>query len=439
MSVKDGMEQTVPGGTGAGGGNGENREKPGKAGDRGRDKAGDRGRDKAGGRGRDKAGDRGRDKAGDRGRDKTGDKGRDKAGDRRRDKAGDKGRDKAGKEPRAETLCRVNDLTICFESGGRWCPAVKDLTFEIRKGEMAALIGESGCGKSVTALSMIGLQPEGARITGEILFEGRDIRELSDREWSKLRGNRISMVFQEPMTALNPLVHVGKQIEENLVEHRRTGRKEAREKVYAIMKEVGLPDVEALYRAYPHQLSGGQRQRIMLAMAFINNPQLLIADEPTTALDVTIQAHIMMLVKRLNRTLGTAVLLITHNLGLVKSLCSYVYIMYAGSIMEEGKVRDILEDPMHPYTKGLVAAIPDSSKRGRDLDPIPGTVPAIDARPREGCVFCGRCPKEQEICGRVTPPVVRVDGRKITCHFAPGGEYGAEGSGGGQPPAAGAL
>ena len=316
----------------------------------------------------------------------------------------------------ARTLCRVSHFTLSFPSGGRLCPAVRDLTFEIREGEMAALIGESGCGKSVTALSMIGLQPEIANISGEIRFEDKNVLSFSEKDWAQLRGNQISMVFQEPMTALNPLIRVGKQIEENLLQHRKISRREARESVYSMMKQVGLPDVKALYRAYPHQLSGGQRQRIMLAMAFINNPRLLIADEPTTALDVTIQAQIMQLVKKLNRELGSAVLLITHNLGLVKSLCSYVYIMYAGSVMEEGKVEEILASPMHPYTQGLVAAIPDSSKRGTDLKPIPGTVPSIEQRPEKGCVFCGRCPRAMEICSREAPSFIRFNGRKIYCH-----------------------
>ena len=323
---------------------------------------------------------------------------------------------------RADTLYRVSHFSLSFPVGQRLYPAVKDLTFEIREGEMAALIGESGCGKSVTALSMIGLQPETARISGELYFEGRNVLSLSEKEWSKLRGDRISMVFQEPMTALNPLIRVGKQIEENLLQHQGIGHRQARERVWEMMKQVGLPDVKELYRAYPHQLSGGQRQRIMLAMAFINNPRLLIADEPTTALDVTIQAQIMQLVKKLNRELKSAVLLITHNLGLVRSLCSYVYIMYAGSVMEEGKVSEILAAPMHPYTQGLVGAIPDVSRRGEDLKPIPGSVPAIEARPEQGCVFCGRCPRATEICSKETAPCIRTGNRKVYCHNA--GEAG---------------
>ena len=316
-------------------------------------------------------------------------------------------------------VCKIRDFSLSFPMNGRLCPAVDHLSLEIREGEMAALIGESGCGKSMTALSVIGLQPENAVITGEILYDGRNILTFSESEWAKLRGSSISMVFQEPMTALNPLIRVGKQIEENILEHQKVSKKEARQQVYAMMRQVGLPDVEALSRAYPHQLSGGQRQRIMIAMAFVNNPTLLIADEPTTALDVTIQAQIMQLMKKLNRETKTAVLLISHNLGLVKSLCSYVYIMYAGHVVEEGKVEEILSLPMHPYTCGLVAAIPDAAKRGSVLEPIPGTVPDLDARPRQGCVFYNRCSRRKEICSRETPPCVSCMGRKVFCHLSP--------------------
>ena len=315
-------------------------------------------------------------------------------------------------------VVKLRNFTLSFPMDGKLYPAVKHLDLEIREGEMAALIGESGCGKSMSALSVIGLQPETAVIDGEILYDGRNILDFSEKEWSELRGKSISMVFQEPMTALNPLIRVGRQIEENILEHQKVSKREAREKAWAMMRQVGLPDVEALSRAYPHQLSGGQRQRIMIAMAFINNPALLIADEPTTALDVTIQAQIMQLMKKLNRELKTAVLLISHNLGLVRSLCSYVYIMYAGSVVEEGKVEEILTRPMHPYTRGLAAAIPAAGKRGRALEPIPGTVPDLDARPEKGCVFCGRCARSMEICSREDPPCVSIEGRKVFCHLS---------------------
>ena len=314
-------------------------------------------------------------------------------------------------------ICRIEDFSLSFEKEKKWYPAVSHINLDIHAGEMAALIGESGCGKSVTALSMMGLQPEKAEISGQIFFEGNDLTKLTEKQWAALRGNRISMIFQEPMTALNPLIKVGKQIAENLRHHQKIGKAEAKQKVLSMMRQVGLPDVEAMYDTYPHQLSGGQRQRIMIAMAFINDPALLIADEPTTALDVTIQAQIMELMRKMNRELGSAVLLISHDLGVVKRLCSRVFIMYAGHVVESGSVGEILRQPMHPYTKGLVAAIPSASRRGQELASIPGTVPGIFARPESGCAFCGRCAWKKKICETQDPPVIDYGGRRIQCHL----------------------
>lgn len=314
-------------------------------------------------------------------------------------------------------ICRIEDFSLSFEKEKKWYPAVSNISLDIHAGEMAALIGESGCGKSVTALSMMGLQPEKAAISGQIFFEGIDLTKLTEKQWAVIRGNRISMIFQEPMTALNPLIKVGRQIAENLRHHQKIGKAEAKQQVLSMMRQVGLPDVEAMYETYPHQLSGGQRQRIMIAMAFINNPALLIADEPTTALDVTIQAQIMELMRKMNRELGSAVLLISHDLGVVKRLCSHVFIMYAGHVVESGAVEQILRQPMHPYTKGLVAAIPSASRRGQELASIPGTVPGIFARPETGCAFCGRCAWKKKICETQDPPVIDYDGRKIQCHM----------------------
>ena len=314
-------------------------------------------------------------------------------------------------------ICRLDDFSLSFEKEKKWYPAVSHISLDIRAGEMAALIGESGCGKSVTALSMMGLQSEKAAVSGQIFFEGTDLTKLTEKQWAALRGNRISMIFQEPMTALNPLIKVGKQIAENLRHHQKIGKAEAKQKVLSMMRQVGLPDVEAMYDTYPHQLSGGQRQRIMIAMAFINNPALLIADEPTTALDVTIQAQIMELMRKMNRELGSAVLLISHDLGVVKRLCSRVFIMYAGHVVESGSVGEILRQPMHPYTKGLVAAIPSASRRGQELASIPGTVPGIFARPESGCAFCGRCAWKKKICETQDPPVIDYGGRRIQCHL----------------------
>lgn len=316
-----------------------------------------------------------------------------------------------------ETVCSLKNFSLSFQKNRKWYPAVNGIDLEIGKGEMVALIGESGCGKSVTALSLLGLQPEYAKAEGEILFQGRNLLTLSEKQWADIRGSQISMIFQEPMTALNPLIKVGRQIGENLREHSKTDRKQEKEKVLAMMRQVGLPDAEKMYDTYPHQLSGGQRQRIMIAMAFINHPALLIADEPTTALDVTIQAQIMELMKKINRELGSAVLLISHDLGVVKRLCSRVYIMYAGRIAESGDVKEILRRPMHPYTKGLVAAIPRAACRGTELASIPGTVPSIYARSGQGCVFCSRCAWKKDICEKENPPAAEYEGRQILCHL----------------------
>ena len=224
------------------------------------------------------------------------------------------------------------------------------------------------------------------------------------------------MIFQEPMTALNPLIKVGKQVRECLLTHQKgISKKEAKSLVLEQLKSVGLPDVEDLYECYPHQLSGGQRQRVMIAMAFINNPALLIADEPTTALDVTIQTQIMDLMRQMNKKTNTAILLISHDLGVVSRLCSRVYIMYAGRIVESGPVDEILTNPLHPYTKGLVEAIPDITKRGKPLKAIPGSVPGLYARNNTGCGFAERCEYCTNKCQKEVPPLVQEDGRAVAC------------------------
>lgn len=325
---------------------------------------------------------------------------------------------------------RAEHFSLSFCRDHVWYPAVEDLNMEIRAGEMVALIGESGCGKSMTALSVMGLQPAGTRTEGHLYFsrpksdpgeaeqaKPLDLSALSQKEWRTLRGNEISMIFQEPMTALNPLIRVGKQVSECLLQHQRVGRKQARQMVLEQLRRVGLPDVEELYQCYPHQLSGGQRQRVMIAMAFVNRPSLLVADEPTTALDVTIQAQIMELMKQMNRETGSAVLLISHDLSVVSRLCSRAYIMYAGRVVESGPVDRILSNPLHPYTRGLVEAIPDVRKKGQPLTAIPGNVPGLFARSSEGCPFYGRCRFAKERCQREAPPVWQEGGRMVACHL----------------------
>ena len=317
------------------------------------------------------------------------------------------------------SVCKVRNFPLSFVQDKKEYAAVRDVNMEIAPGEIVALIGESGCGKSVTALSMIGLQPENARVSGSMRFGDEELLTFNDREWSFYRGDRISMIFQEPMTALNPLIKVGKQIQENVLLHQKVTGEAAVKQVLEVLKQVGLPDVERIYQSYPHQLSGGQRQRIMIAMAFVNNPDLLIADEPTTALDVTIQAQIMDLMKKMNRERQTAVLLISHDLGVIRDLCSRVYIMYAGRVVESGPVEYVLKEPVHPYTRGLAAAIPSAGRRGRELESIPGTVEPLQRRSKKGCPFAGRCFGAQSRCHEETPHSYSYRGRDVYCHLSP--------------------
>ena len=297
-----------------------------------------------------------------------------------------------------EAVLSLEDLTVEFARGGASYPAVKDVTLHVAPGEMVALVGESGCGKTLTALATLGLLPLGARVSrGKILLGGTELGGLAQDQWDRYRGKDLAMIFQEPMTALNPLMKVGRQVGEAARMHG-AGKEEARRRALEAMAQVGLPDPERLYEEYPHQLSGGMRQRVMIAMALINRPRLLVADEPTTALDVTIQAQIMELLQQMNRELGTAVLLISHDLGVVRRLCSRVYLMYAGSLVEWGSTEEVLASPLHPYTKGLLDSIPSWEKRGTPLSSIPGAVPALEERRSQGCPFYDRCPRRREVC-----------------------------------------
>lgn len=316
------------------------------------------------------------------------------------------------------SLLSLKDFSISFKEGERVLNAVSDIALDIESSEMVALVGESGCGKSVTALSLMGLENERAITSGEILFEGENIASLSERDWNKIRGKRISMIFQEPMTALNPLLPAGSQVLEMVLTHQSVARKEAKEMVLEMFKSVGLADEERIYKSYPHQLSGGQRQRIMIAMALINNPSLLIADEPTTALDVTIQAEIIELIKKMNEEKGTAVLLISHNLSLVKGLTDRSYIMYSGRIVEEGRSDDILSRPIHPYTRGLIASIPNVKNRGRRLYSIPGSVPSLEERSEHGCPFSPRCAICSARCFRERPGRKGQGGHTYSCFYS---------------------
>ena len=299
-------------------------------------------------------------------------------------------------------LLSVERLTTGFDIKGRFIPAVIDVSFHIEAGETLCLVGESGSGKSLTALSIMRLVQSPGRIErGRLVFKGRDLRELSEREMQKIRGAEIALIFQEPMTALNPVFTIGNQIEETLRVHGRASRRDAHQKAIDLLDAVSVPEPQLRVRDYPHQLSGGLRQRALIAMSLACEPSLVIADEPTTALDVTIQAEILDLLRSLQKRMGLALLLITHDLGVVAEMADRVAVMYAGRIVEEAAVSDLFAAPSHPYTQGLLASIPGGAP-GTRLRAIEGTVPPLGELP-PGCSFTPRCPRRFEPCPKAHP------------------------------------
>jgi len=316
-------------------------------------------------------------------------------------------------------LLSIRDLQVEFATDAGPVPAVRGIDLNIAAGEIVALVGESGCGKSVTATSVMRLT-EGQIRAGSIHFQGRDLASLSDAEMRTIRGGQIGMIFQEPMTSLNPVLTIGRQIEEVLVLHQQLAARAARVQALELLQRVGIPSPERRLTQYPHELSGGMKQRVMLAMAIACRPQLLIADEPTTALDVTIQAQIMELLRSLKREFGMAVLLITHDLGVVAHFAERVLVMYAGKIVEQGSVRDVFKRPAHPYTQALLAALPDPLKPARRLAAIPGRVPSPSMLP-PGCAFCARCAYAFEPCAGRQPPLFAVaEGHAAACFLREG-------------------
>jgi len=292
-----------------------------------------------------------------------------------------------------KAILQVKGLQTTFFTDDGEIPAVDNIDFDVHEGEVLGIVGESGCGKSVTSLSIMGLvpSPPGKITGGEILFNDRDLTKLSEKEMRKVRGNDVAMIFQEPMTSLNPLFTIGNQLVEAISIHKKNwSKKQAKERAIEMLTLVGLPRADELMKEYPHQLSGGMRQRVMIAMALVCDPKVLIADEPTTALDVTIQAQILKLMKELNERLNTAVLLITHDLGVVAETCERVVVMYGGKIVEEGPVSVIFQDPQHPYTKGLLQSVPDMRYKKQRLYSIPGNVPKPGSI-KNGCRFAARC------------------------------------------------
>lgn len=308
-----------------------------------------------------------------------------------------------------QNVLEIKELKSYFYTEKGVAKAVDGVNITIPKGKIIGLVGESGCGKSMTARSIMGLLKYPGKIAGgSILFEGKDLAKLPERELRKICGNDISMIFQEPMTSLNPVLKVGRQVQETLLVHDRTiGKEEAKKRVIDMFEKVGIPEAGKRYDSYPHELSGGLRQRVMIAMAMICKPHLLIADEPTTALDVTIEAQILRLMKQLRDETGTSVLIITHNLGVVAEICDYVYVMYAGRIVEQAPTCELFDHTVHPYTKGLMASIPHIGNNPERLHTIPGVVPNLLHLP-EGCTFCTRCECAVEACRKEKPVLKKV-------------------------------
>ena len=317
-------------------------------------------------------------------------------------------------------LLEVKDLRTYFETEDGVVKAVDGVSFEVRQGETLGIVGESGSGKSVANLSLMRLIPEppGKIVSGSIAFRGRDILKLSPREVRAIRGKQIAMIFQDPMTSLNPFMRISRQLMEVTRLHLGHSKGEAREHAIRMLEVVGIPDAEARLESYPHEFSGGMRQRVMIAMALSCQPELLIADEPTTALDVTIQAQILELIKRLKGETGASVILVTHDLGVVAGMTDHIIVMYAGKVFEQAPTSELFEQPGNPYTRGLLRSVPDPAAEQGKLYQIPGQPPDL-ARLPSGCPFAPRCERVQEICRREFPPFVQLTSEHYSlCHFA---------------------
>jgi oligopeptide/dipeptide ABC transporter ATP-binding protein len=314
-------------------------------------------------------------------------------------------------------LLEVKNLRVCFETKKKQTCIVDDLNFNVEKGKTLCVVGESGCGKSMTSLSIMGLLPKTGKIKeGQVLFKDDNLAVKTMKQMSKVRGNQISMIFQEPMTSLNPVHTVGRQIAESIIHHQRLNKKEAKRKAIEMLELVGIPSPEQRINAYPHELSGGMRQRVMIAIALSCNPQLLIADEPTTALDVTIQAQILDLMKKLQQEREMGIIMITHDLAVVAEMADDVLVMYAGKAVEYASREALFSTPLHPYTQGLLQCIPDVDEEDKEeLYVIKGTVPSPDNMPK-GCRFVDRCPFAQEMCKHEVPPLVRYNtDQSVSC------------------------
>ena len=319
----------------------------------------------------------------------------------------------------APTLLELSDLSVSFRHRGGTTTVVDRLSLVVRRNETLCLVGESGCGKSVTALSIMRLLPEQSTVyDGAITYDGRNLLDLPEKALCRVRGDQLSMIFQEPMSALNPVMTVGKQVREAILLHNRVPRREAQARAVSLLERVGIPDPAERYRSYPHQLSGGMRQRVMIAMAIASDPLLLIADEPTTALDVTIQAQIVGLLKALQQETGMSVLLITHDLGLVAEVADRVAVMYAGRLVETAPVTMLFRQPRHPYTRGLIGCVPQPRAKAERLETIPGSVPPPERWPA-GCRFAARCARRLAQCDTELPPLTALGNEHRVACFNP--------------------
>ena len=314
----------------------------------------------------------------------------------------------------------VRHLQTSFFTEHGEVKATNDVSLQVREGQIVGIVGESGCGKSVCGRSIMGLlRPPGRVVGGEVLLDGRDVLKLSEDEWCEVRGSDISMIFQEPMTSLNPLMRVGKQVEEAIRLHTGASEDQARQKAREIFEAVGIPEAQKRLNSYPHELSGGLRQRVMIAMAMVLKPRLLIADEPTTALDVTVQAQILRLMRGLANE-HTSILLISHDLGVIAQLCDYVYVMYAGRVVEQAPTIELFDHPTHPYTQGLLAAVTSLRDGSETLATIPGVVPNLLHLPK-GCNFSLRCAQCTDHCREHEPALVAIgQGHAVNCHLVEG-------------------
>lgn len=300
---------------------------------------------------------------------------------------------------------------------------IRNINFFVQRGEILGIVGESGCGKSVTSMAVMGLlPPKSSEITGgEIIFNEQHIEKMTEKQLQNLRGNDMSMIFQEPMTSLNPVFTIGQQLMEPLKQHKSLTKGQRRERIVEVLKQVGIPRAEQIIDEYPHQLSGGMRQRVMISLALLCEPKLLIADEPTTALDVTIQAQILELLKRIIAETNMSMMLITHDLGVIAEICHRVVVMYAGSVVEEASVEELFDNPLHPYTKGLLKSLPSQNERKSTLYSIAGQVPKPDEL-GQGCAFANRCEFATERCLIAEPPVFEIDQHKAKCWLLAGGD-----------------